>query len=94
VPGRAAARASKCLLTFGAHHRAMHWKNSTIPARAPRRPDKHVLFAIRYKDGSSAYIRIPPESAVYASRVSNIALEQQARGEIPLGEIAAVVRAR
>ena len=60
----------------------------------PRRPDTKVMFAVRYEDGRSAYIRVSPEAARYGPMVvMSIAREQQKAGEIPDGVIASVKQA-
>jgi hypothetical protein len=61
-----------------------------------RRPrDTHILFAVRYQDGRSAYVRVAPAAAdVGDHRVIAIAREQQGLGEIPEGTITGVKRVR
>ena len=57
--------------------------------------DTKVMFAIRYEDGRSAYIRVSPEAARYGSMViMSIAREQQKAGEIPDGPIVTVQQVR
>jgi hypothetical protein len=54
-----------------------------------RRRDKQVLFVVRYRDQPDAYVRIPPSLASFGASppVLRAALERQARGEIPTGDI-------
>jgi len=61
-----------------------------------RRRDKQVLFVVRYRDQPDAYVRIPPTLASFGASppVFRVALERQARGEIPAGDIVEIVRAR
>jgi hypothetical protein len=61
-----------------------------------RRPrDTHILFAVRYQDGRSAYVRVAPTAAdIGDHRVIAIAREQQGLGEIPEGTITGVKRVR
>ena len=62
-----------------------------------RRPgrDNHVMFAIRYDDGRSAYIRVKPASVEHGNAVvTDIARAAQERGEIPAGTIVGVKRVR
>ncbi len=72
----------------------MHWLNSRTLPRAPKRPDKQILYVVHYSDGTTAYMRVPPKDASFKSLVSKIALERQSRGELPPGEITNLVRAR
>src|SRR4051812_48164827 len=54
-------------------------------------PDTKVMFAVRYDDGRSAYIRVSPEAARYGPMVvMSIAREQQKAGDIPDGPIVSV----
>ena len=58
-----------------------------------RRPDDHVLFAVHYRDGRSAYIRVHPKAVEFSNNaVFGIARDRQARGEIPTGDIVSVKR--
>src|SRR3954464_11367506 len=76
----------------------------TVPNGAPKdmrrgRPfqpaDTKVMFAVRYEDGRSAYIRVSPEAARYGNMVvMSIAREQQKAGEIPNGSIVSVQQVR
>ena len=64
------------------------------PYQSQRKPrDHHILFAVRFEDGRSAYIRVSPTVAE-AGDLMAIAREQQERGEIPVGNIAGVKRVR
>ena len=73
---------------------------STVPNGAPwdmrrARPfqpaDTMVMFAVRYEDGRSAYIRVSPEAARYGPMVvMSIAREQQKAGDIPDGTLVSV----
>ena len=57
--------------------------------------DTKVLFAVRYEDGRSAYIRVSPEAARYGPMaVMSIAREQQKAGDIPDGTIVSVQQVR
>ena len=57
--------------------------------------DTKIMFAVRYDDGQSAYIRVTPEAARYGHLVVlSIAREQQKAGEIPGGMIVSVKQVR
>ena len=58
-----------------------------------RTRDTHNMFAVRYADGRSAYIRVDPKAAQFAA-VIGIATARQAMGEVPEGEIVGVQRVR
>jgi hypothetical protein len=58
-----------------------------------KRRDHHILFAVRFEDGRSAYIRVSPTMAD-SGDVMALAREQQERGEIPVGTIIGVKRVR
>ena len=61
----------------------------------PRGTDTHVMFAVKYHDGRSAYIRVLPDVARNGElAVRGVATRRQATGEIPGGEIQAVQRVR
>jgi hypothetical protein len=64
--------------------------------RTYRRPDRMVMFAVRYEDGTSAYIRVPPGIGTFgvSPAVMKLAQGAQARGEIQSGLIAKVERVR
>jgi hypothetical protein len=64
--------------------------------RTYRQPDRKVMFAVRYGDGSSAYFRVPKTVGVFGvtPAVVRMAHEAQGRGEIHDGEIAKVERVR
>jgi len=66
------------------------------PARyRPRSKDNHVMFAVRFEDGRSAYLRIDPKAAEFGTApVIAIAKVRQQSGEIPDGEIVSVQRVR
>ncbi len=59
-----------------------------------RRPDRQVLFVVQYRDGSRAFVRVPPNLAIFGAspQVLRLTKERQAKGEIPPGEIAGLVR--
>ena len=71
-------------------------KDETMAYPSQRRlRDTHILFAVRYQDGRSAYVRVAPAIADDGDyRVIAIAREQQERGEIPDGTITGVKRVR
>ena len=57
--------------------------------------DTKVMFAVRYEDGRSAYIRVSPEAARYGPMVvMSIARERQEAGDIPDGTIVSVKQVR
>jgi hypothetical protein len=57
--------------------------------------DTHVMFAVNFADGRSAYIRVPPRTVEFGSGgVLELARKAQGRGEIPDGAIAGVKRVR
>jgi len=63
--------------------------------RMSRHRDTKVMFAVRYEDGRSAYIRVSPEAARYGHLVvMSIAREQQKAGDIPDGPILSVQQVR
>jgi hypothetical protein len=54
-----------------------------------------VMFAVRYEDGRSAYIRVPPKRLENGDRVvAEIARDRQEQGEIPGGTIVGIKRVR
>ena len=60
-----------------------------------RPKDTQDMFAVRYADGSSAYIRVDRKAAEHGSApVLGIAKARQATGEIPKGEIVSVQKVR
>ena len=64
-------------------------------ARPFQPADTKVLFAVRYDDGRSAYIRVSPEAARSGHMVvMSIACEQQKAGDIPDGTIVSVQQVR
>jgi hypothetical protein len=63
--------------------------------RRSRLKDTQHMYAVRYADGSSAYIRVDPKAAEYGTApVIGLAKEQQASGTIPDGEIVSVQRVK
>ena len=49
-----------------------------------RKPDTKVMFAVRYQDGRTTYMRVSPEAARHGNMVvMDIAHERQEAGEIP-----------
>ncbi len=60
-----------------------------------RRPDTQVMFAVRYEDGRTAYIRVDPETARHGNLVvMDVARERQEAGELPEGTITSVKQVR
>jgi hypothetical protein len=60
-----------------------------------RKADTQVMFAVRYEDGRTAYIRVSPEAATHGNKVVlDIARERQQAGEIPEGTITSVKQVR
>jgi hypothetical protein len=72
------------------------WQHQSEASWPRRKKDHQVLFVVRYRDQPDAYMRVPPTLANFGASppVLRAALERQALGEIPPGEIVAVVRAR
>jgi hypothetical protein len=75
------------------------WARHTFtPANTPPRVrprDRKVLFAVRYADGSSDYIRVEPATAAFGTlRVLPLVTELQAIGDLPKGKIVSVGRVR
>jgi hypothetical protein len=70
------------------------WGGVAVARGRPR--DRQVLFVVRYRSGPDAYLRVPPQIGVYGASpvVLNFARDRQARGELPAGEIATVLRVR
>ena len=65
------------------------------PFFRPRTRDTKVMVAVRYSNGRSAYIRVPPETARHGSLVLlDVARERQEAGEIPGGTIVSVKQVR
>ena len=53
------------------------------------------MYAVRYEDGRSAYIRVSPEAAQHGTMVvMDIARERQEASEIPEGTITSVKQVR
>ncbi len=60
-----------------------------------RAADTKVMFAVRYADGRSAYIRVSKDAAQHGGMVVlDLARERQQAGEIPDREIASVKQVR
>ena len=59
-----------------------------------RRPNTQVLFALRFADGTTAYTRIQPRLATYGASpaVTRLVKERQMTGEVPCGDIVAIIR--
>ncbi len=67
-------------------------RGSGVPRRTK---DTQVMFAVRYADGRSAYIRVDPKADEHGSvPVLEIAKVRQASGELPDGEIVSVQRVK
>jgi hypothetical protein len=79
------------------HHLKMsteHLHPSNFPPRVRPR-DRKVLFALRFADGSSEYIRVDPQTAAFgALRVLPHAMKLQSTGELRAGNILSVGRVR
>jgi hypothetical protein len=73
------------MTSFGSHK----------PHGRPRTKDTQHLFAVRYADGRSAYIRANPTVAEYGTGpVLAIAQARQTTGEIPDGDIVSVQKVK
>ena len=61
-----------------------------------RQPDTQVLFAVRFADGTTAYTRVQPRLATYGASpaVARLVKERQMTGEMPGGDIVAIIRVR
>ncbi len=60
-----------------------------------RTRDTQVMYAVRYEDGRSAYIRVSSEAARHGNMVvMDIACERQDASEIPEGTITSVKQVR
>src|SRR3954453_2320940 len=71
------------------------FRMARLPGGFPRRPDPQVLFAVRYEDGRTAYIRVDPETAWHGNLVvMDVAQERQEVGELPEGTITSVKQVR
>ena len=71
-----------------------HLHPSKYPPRVRPR-DRKVLFAVRYADGSSDYIRVEQATAAFGTlRVVPLVTELQAIGDLPKGKIVSVGRVR
>ena len=87
--------------TIGAWLRPSRVRRTIVRmARSPhsfqrRRPDTQVMFAVRYEDGRTAYIRVDPETARHGNLVvMDVARERQEVGELPEGTITSVKQVR
>ena len=77
---------------FGMGTAHLHPRN--FPPRVRPR-DRKVLFALRFADGSSEYIRVDPQTAAFgALRVLPYAMKLQSTGELRAGNILSVGRVR
>jgi hypothetical protein len=71
-----------------------HLHPSNFPPRVRPR-DRKVLFAVRFADGSSEYIRVEPQIAAFGPlRVLPYAMKLQSTGELRAGQILSVGRVR
>jgi len=61
-----------------------------------RRRDRQKLFVVNYADRSRAFLQVPHEIAAFGVSlpVMKLVREVQARGEIPVGDIASLIAAR
>jgi hypothetical protein len=61
-----------------------------------RRPDTQVLFAIRFADGTTAYMRGQPKLATYGASpaVTRLVKQRQVTAEVPGGDIVGTVRVK
>ena len=66
------------------------------PKRPQRRPDKHVLFVVQYRDGSRSFLRIPPSVAAFGAGPAALryAAEEQSSGRLQPGTIERLIRVR
>ncbi len=65
------------------------------PHGSPRPKDTQDMFAVRYADGRTTCIRVPPKVAEYGTApVPGIAKARQASGEIPDGEVVSVQKVK
>jgi hypothetical protein len=71
-----------------------HLHPSKFPQRVRPR-DRKVLFAVRFADGSSEYIRVEPKTATFGLlRVLPHAMKLQATGQLRAGKILSIGRVR
>jgi hypothetical protein len=69
-------------------------RNRLVKPRVPK-SERPALFLVRYAGGGSVPMTVPAVAAAWvSSRIPEIARQRQARGELPAGTIAAVVRVR
>ena len=98
MPGEVASvgSANFSLNLAGKDRRISSWQHQSEASWPRRKKDHQVLFVVRYRDQPDAYMRVPPALANFGASppILRAALERQALGEIPPGEIVAVVRAR
>jgi hypothetical protein len=72
----------------------LHISTQQLPATGSP-PRRKVLFAVRFVDGSSEYIRVEPQTAVFGLvRVLPYAMKLQANGELRAGKILSIGRVR
>ena len=62
----------------------------------PRRPDRHVMFVVLYRDGSRSFVRIPPSIAAFGAGpvAMRFAADEQRRGRLQPGTIERLARVR
>jgi len=62
----------------------------------PRRPDRHVMVVVLYRDGSRSFLRIPPTVAAFGAGpgAMRFAVEEQLCGRLQPGKIERLVRVR
>ncbi len=67
----------------------------SVDSYQQRRPDPQEMFAVRYDDGRTAYIRVNSETARHGNVILlDIARERQEAGELPEGTITSVKQVR
>jgi len=58
-----------------------------------RRPSKHVMFVVTFRDGSRDFLRIPPNvAAVGGLAVDRFVAEEQREGRFRAGQIERLIR--
>jgi hypothetical protein len=64
--------------------------------KAPyRRPDRHVMFVVTFRDGTRDFLRVPPEvAAVGGIAAIRFAAGEQRDGRFRSGEIDRLIRVR
>jgi hypothetical protein len=66
-----------------------------MPWDQKRKRDHNIMFAVKYEDGSTAYITVSPSLLVTGDHMlPQIARERQEKGEIPVGKIVGLQRVR